>query len=282
MIEEYHDFDLADGTRLAYLDAGTGDVVLLLAGWSQSVAQYRHQFDDFAREHRVIALDWRGHGRSSKPTGGYRVGRMAADLREFLTGMGLAEVSIVAHSVGASLLWGYLEAYGTSGISRLVFVDEATAVAAKPDWNDTTRRDRGCSIATLEDLRAFYERVLASETVSETVEIVRGLFSETFPEEQLRWVAAENLLLPRRAAADLLWETALIDWADLFPRILVPTLVIGAEQSLFPAESQRWIAEQLPNGRVEIFEAAEGGSHFMFMENPSRFNGDVLQFLRSA
>jgi hypothetical protein len=30
---------------------------------------------------------------------------------------------------------------------------------------------------------------------------------------------------------------------------------------------------------LEIFEAAEGGGHFMFIENPGKFNRRVLQFL---
>ena len=64
-------------------------------------------------------------------------------------------------------------------------------------------------------------------------------------------------------------------------RIVVPTLVIGARQSVFPAESQAWIAKQIPGARLEIFEVDEGGSHFMFMENPVRFNAIVRDFLRA-
>jgi pimeloyl-ACP methyl ester carboxylesterase len=40
-----------------------------------------------------------------------------------------------------------------------------------------------------------------------------------------------------------------------------------------------WQAEQMPNGRSVIFEGDEGGSHFMFMENPEKFNRVVAEFL---
>ena len=59
------------------------------------------------------------------------------------------------------------------------------------------------------------------------------------------------------------------------------SLVVGSEASIFSAESQRWIAEQNPQATVEIFEATDGGSHFMFAENPERFNRVVLDFLLS-
>ena len=36
----------------------------------------------------------------------------------------------------------------------------------------------------------------------------------------------------------------------------------------------------MAGSRLEIFEEAEGGNHFMFMENPERFNRLVDEFLR--
>ena len=47
----------------------------------------------------------------------------------------------------------------------------------------------------------------------------------------------------------------------------------------FTSDSQRWIASQIPDAQVEIFAADEGGSHFMFVENPDRFDSIVLSFL---
>lgn len=279
MSNSYKHFTLSDGTRLAYLDGGEGEPVLLLAGWSQSVAQYKHQLGPLRANHRVIAMDWRGHGQSDKPEGGHRVVRYAQDLREFVRGLGLADLTVVAHSVGASVVWAYLDAYGPEALKRLVFIDKGAAETAKPDWSAATADLRGSSIRELSGLRQFYQNVLYSTTVPQTVDLVRRLFSPAFPEDELAWVAAENLLLPRPHAAALLWDIALDDWSDLFPRIALPTLVVGAEASLYSAASQRWIAAQCLNGRAEIFEASAGGSHFMFMENPERFNRAVLDFI---
>jgi pimeloyl-ACP methyl ester carboxylesterase len=63
------------------------------------------------------------------------------------------------------------------------------------------------------------------------------------------------------------------------PRINVPTLYIGGRVSLVPWKSVAWAAAQTPGARVEIFEEAEGGQHFMFVENPAKFNRILADFM---
>jgi pimeloyl-ACP methyl ester carboxylesterase len=58
-----------------------------------------------------------------------------------------------------------------------------------------------------------------------------------------------------------------------------PTLVIGGRKSYIPWRSQVWISQSIPDSKLEFFEAAEGGGHFMFIENPEKFNQQVLNFL---
>jgi pimeloyl-ACP methyl ester carboxylesterase len=277
-VDDYQYFQLADNTQLAYVDKGSGNPVLFLAGWSQSVAQYKNQLDVFSATHRVIGMDWRGHGRSSGDWG-YRTGRLARDLFEFTEGLGLEKFDVVAHSVGASLVWAYIEAYGESRLGKCVFVDQASSVMAKPDWDADRRIQAGCSQPEPAALTEFYNNVLNTKTLDQAVAVIRGLFNPSTSEAELRWAAGQNMEMTRRAAADLLWDTALNDFSDLFAHIQTPALVIGFERSLFPAESQQWIADQLPNGQARIFTIAEDASHFMFMEAPELFNRVVLDFL---
>lgn len=62
-------------------------------------------------------------------------------------------------------------------------------------------------------------------------------------------------------------------------QIRKPTLVIGGRKSYISWKSQVWISQSIPDSKLEIFEAAEGGGHFMFIENPEKFNQEVLSFL---
>jgi pimeloyl-ACP methyl ester carboxylesterase len=60
--------------------------------------------------------------------------------------------------------------------------------------------------------------------------------------------------------------------------INIPTLVVGGKASLVPWKSQVWIGKQINGAKTEIFEENEGGAHFMFMENPEKFNRLVKEF----
>jgi non-heme chloroperoxidase len=113
------------------------------------------------------------------------------------------------------------------------------------------------------------------------VELLKGLFNPCFPEDSLRMVAEENLKLPRDHASELLRDTAFGDWRDVIERIELPTLVIGGEASIFPSASQRWISSKISGSKLAMFTEVEGGSHFMFLENPDLFNSKVLSFLAS-
>jgi non-heme chloroperoxidase len=70
-----------------------------------------------------------------------------------------------------------------------------------------------------------------------------------------------------------------MDWRDLIPRINLPTLIISGRASMIPWKSQAWIHRQIKGSQFEVFEEAEGGQHFMFIENPEKFNRMIMKYL---
>lgn len=75
----------SDGVRLSVIDVGRGAPVVFLSAWSNAAVEYWRQVIEFAGDHRVIAIDMRGHGESEKIERGYHVCRLAADLQDVLT-----------------------------------------------------------------------------------------------------------------------------------------------------------------------------------------------------
>ena len=132
-------FTTRDGVELAYEDtdpSGTGVPLVMLHGWGQTQAMFRHQLADLAPDRRVVTLDQRGHGRSAKPHHGYRIARLARDVQEFLDHLGVEEADVLGWSMGVSVWWSYLDQFGTDRIRRFVAVDQPAAVAAVP-WMST-------------------------------------------------------------------------------------------------------------------------------------------------
>ena len=51
---------------------------------------------------------------------------------------------------------------------------------------------------------------------------------------------------------------------------------------MVPWTAAEWIAHTIPGARLEIFEPDEGGSHLLALENPTKFNQLLCEFIDAA
>ncbi len=103
----------SDGVQIHYFVEGKGEPVLLIHGFAVN-AQLQWLvpgvFKSLARDHLVIALDVRGHGKSDKPTDPDKYGtEMVEDTVRLLDHLKLKKAHIVGYSMGA-LITGKLMA----------------------------------------------------------------------------------------------------------------------------------------------------------------------------
>ncbi|SFL92582.1 Pimeloyl-ACP methyl ester carboxylesterase [Bradyrhizobium sp. NFR13] len=95
--------------EIAYLDEGEGDPIVLVHGFasSKNVNWVYPTWVSELKKHnrRVIALDNRGHGDSSKlyDSEQYSIGAMAADVRALLAHLGIARTDMMGYSMGARI-----------------------------------------------------------------------------------------------------------------------------------------------------------------------------------
>ncbi len=88
--------------RLRFRVIGAGDPVVLLHGYSRSLADWYGIADSLAREYQVIALDERGFGQSSRFADPARYGdAMVDDVVRLLDHLALRQAHVVGHSMGA-------------------------------------------------------------------------------------------------------------------------------------------------------------------------------------
>ncbi len=267
-----------DGYRLHYIEAGSGKPLIMIPGWSQTAAQFKHQIDGLSDRYRVIALDMRGHGESEKPTHGYRIHRLSKDVYDFLAANNLSNVTLAGHSMGCSVIWGYWELFGRERISKIILIDQMPMISVNPAWGEQEKIDSG-AILDKDALWGVPNSLAGPDGVKTTEGFIGGMFTKAYPKEMVDWVIKQNLKFPRPYAARLLFDHATNDWRDMLSTIDIPALIVGGKTSLVGWRSQEWMGTQIPNSRVEIFEDAEGGNHFMFMENPEKFNRLVREFM---
>ena len=266
------------GVKLNYLEAGTGKTLVLVPGWSQTAEQFRFQLEGLSANYRVIAFDMRGHGDSDKPGRGYRIQRLAQDLYQAMERLDLKDVTLLGHSMGCSVIWCYIDMYGPARIAKFVFCDQASFLTANPNWTPRQTADYG-PIFTPVSVSATAASLTGPDGVAATVGFLRSMVTASMPAEQFQKIVDLNLKMPRRAAAELLYNHCHQDWRDVLPRIKLPSLFIGGKASLVPVSCVTWESTQVPGAQLSIFEAAELGSHFMFAENPLKFNAVVAGFI---
>lgn len=268
-----------DGVALAYDDSGgDGIPLILLHGWGQTREMFRGQ-RRLAPGRRVITLDLRGHGESDKPSHGYRVARLARDVRGFIAALEAPEVDVLGWSMGASVLWSTIDQFGTSGLGRAIFVDQPAAVVAAP-WISSRERAETGAILDPAGLYALAGAIRDDPTGTVTRDFVRSMFGREPDPELWDFVRDELRAAPRAQASVLLVDHASQDWRDLLPRIDVPSLVIGCVGSHVTPASQRFIASRIPGARLHLFDGTTAHSHFPFLEDPDGFNAVVDEFLR--
>ncbi|HEY5936084.1 MAG TPA: alpha/beta fold hydrolase, partial [Kofleriaceae bacterium] len=91
------------GVQVRYRDAGTGPAVVLLHGYGASSDSWLPVIPALAKAHRVIAIDLKGFGWTTRPEGDYSPDAQATLAWGVLDKLGVKDVAIVGHSWGSSV-----------------------------------------------------------------------------------------------------------------------------------------------------------------------------------
>lgn len=89
----------AGAVTISYAEGGSGPPLVLLHGATDSWRRFLPVLPSLAKEHRVYALDLRGHGGSSRVPGGYHRTGYATDCGAFVRSLG-QPIAVIGHSLG--------------------------------------------------------------------------------------------------------------------------------------------------------------------------------------
>ena len=105
-------FFQSDGVRIRYVVAGHGDAVVLIHRWSASAEMWEPLIKNLSRDHRVIAMDCRGHGKSDKPHDPTAYGdEMVKDVVHLLDHLKIKKAHIVGYEMGGGIVAKMLTQY---------------------------------------------------------------------------------------------------------------------------------------------------------------------------
>ena len=156
--------DLPSGATLSYTDVGEGRPMLLLHGVAMSSIFFENNVADLSRDHRVLALDFRGHGSSPYVEGGHTVAQYARDVRALIGHLGLERPVLVGWSMGGLVAWDYLRQFGEDpGLAGVIIVSQGPSDLIQPEWPHGIADDadlHGFLAAMQDDNHAFLSEFL--------------------------------------------------------------------------------------------------------------------------
>ncbi len=249
--------------RIRYLDAGSGERTLVfIPGWTMPAEVWQEQIPYFsARGFRVVALDPRGHGETTKTELGNTCRQQAADLHAFLQELKIQHSYLVGWGAGGTVLLEYLASPETIDPDMAVFVDFIPAYLQSEDYAGVPLDQARKLLLEFQDDRA-----------KATDGYVRALFKSGPNERLITQLSRASLKTPMAAALALYFDLVTGDRRKDLRHITVPSLFVATPENRALGE---YLAKNVPRSGLEIIA---GTGSAMFLEKPQAFNQALESF----
>jgi len=148
----------ANGLRFAYLEGGSGPLVVLLHGWPDTPHTWDHQLAALAGAGFRVAASWlRGYPPTEIPRSGYfDIGTLALDVRELIRVLGGGDPCLlVGQDWGASIGYQVLAAFPEVVRSAVVMAVPSRTILAAICWHCCSVRP-GTSTVTATAIAGFF------------------------------------------------------------------------------------------------------------------------------
>lgn len=276
------------GKRIAYVEAGEGDPIVLLHGNPTSSYLWRNVIPQLQGKGRVIAPDLIGQGDSEKLPASEGPGRYSFQVAyQYLDGLlqGIAanrNVTLVIHDWGSALGFYWAQQHATA-VRGIAYMEGIVCPLSWEDWPEGARGIfQGFRSPKGEDLvlqrNMFVEAVLPGSVMrglgEEEMQHYRAAFST--PEDRqptLNWprqipIEGEPPEMVELVASYGEWLMGAVD---------LPKLFINAEPGSILTGRQREYCRSWPNQR----EVTVKGTHFIQEDSPVEIGQAVAQWMDS-
>ncbi|MEH1873572.1 alpha/beta fold hydrolase [Nostoc sp.] len=255
-----------NGIDLFYDIKGTGEPLLLIAGFLCDHAYWSLIMPSLVSHYQVIRLDNRGMGRSSAPENPYSLKLMAHDVAVLLDRIAIDKVHLVGHSMGGQIAQELVLAHPEKVQSLMLL-----SSLAKGDRLFNSIIETWGDLCKNVDLK-LYQKVVLPWIFTDTFYSIPGMI-EGLIEFAIRYPfppAAHSLNYHSRAMLEF-------DTTDRLQQIHCPTLVlVGKQDILTPLKFSQQLAQGITNAELLVLN---GGGHGFLIESPDAVVSAMLNFL---
>ncbi len=275
------------GSRMHYVDEGTGPTILLLHGnptWSYT---WRNIIPHLSSLGRCVAPDLIGYGRSDKPDIEYRWRDHARYLEAFIARLRLRDITMVLHDQGSGLGFHYAMRHERN-IRALAFFEAfirpfAWDEFSTPEFREMFRRFRTGGVGgegwqLLVEQNMFIEQLLplaAGRPLSAPeMQAYRGPFVEPASRVPIWRFARET---PIGGEPVDVWE-AVSQYSERLQRSRIPKLLLSfTPGALLTEQHVEWARRHIRDLTVVHIGA---GSHFVQESSPHEIGSAIAEWYR--
>ena len=255
-----------------------GDPIVFVPALGASGAELINELWLLSQTNHVYVLDPRNQGTSERTLKGQRIARHSMDLNELLDHVGIETTVLAGWSMGVSVIWGYIDLFGTGRIEKAVFVDEPVSIYTHADWSEEERLNAGGMTTSPERMIAAYRGAPTNQQIVDMKVVQRAQMLDS-PYAQNAMGLAHTIGADPDFTMLVLFDHAMNDWRDVVEHKLdIPVAVFSGEESN-NLPSQKWIVETAPDARLFNYAAEDEGDHFLMIKNPLKFVTDLRAFL---
>jgi len=260
-----------DGAFIYYEDHGSGKPIVLIHGFTCSSKFFRNNVSELSKDFRVITMDLRGHGNSSKVLCGHCIPQYARDVRALLEHLELYDVTLLGWSMGGSVVLDYWRQFlGNSRLSKLILNDNSLFPFSLEDWNAHRYKNYNYDAANAEIIELY------NNPVAHTRNSARSWFKNGVASDaDLEWMSKESLKIPPWIAAAIFSDFINRDSSQILPSVTVPTLVLAPGDSEKKIQACEYYVSKLSQGYIDYLD----DGHTAFYTQPEKFNKLIIDFL---
>jgi pimeloyl-ACP methyl ester carboxylesterase len=248
--------------RISYVDAGSGQPVILMHGLGGSIESWTNNIEELAKSLRVIAVDLPGFGLSDKPKMNYAIKFYREFLVQFLKQLHLEQASMVGSSLGGHVAAEV--AISRPGlVRRLVMISPPGALPRSFKGTPALMR---------------YARVMSAKSVRQVKQALFAVDGKPVDDSYAQLVYQRMSMPGAREAflSALLGSAQAPRLNNRLRRIKAPTLLLwGKEDAMIPVKFVEPFVK-MKNCRIVMLESC---GHRPHVDRPELFNKIVADFV---
>lgn len=274
-------------SHMAYLEAGSGEVILFVHGNPTSSYLWRNVLPYVSDTHRAVAVDLIGMGQSGKPDIAYSFEDHFRYLDAFVQTLGDDKIILVGHDWGAALSWAYAQR-NPQKVEAIAFMEGVLPPAFPQPSFDAMGEEMGGMF------RAFKDPVQGREMIIKNnmfvTEILPGFVNRPLGEAAMAAYTAPFMVEADREPV-LAWPqevpiagepAATVDALQKIDAFMsetdLPVLLLYAEPgALVPPQAVPWYTQKIAN--IETGFVGQG-LHFIQEDQPDAIGRAIQDWVR--